>query len=144
MSHSRYTGKEATSHIAGLTVPGWRKVVIAEKGKPATKTFDRTTQEDSGYVEEDDPMGGKGSASATVTIEGYLGVTDKNESGVTGTPEGSTVASLTIHKKAAGDLYTLAGGVLQSFKTSAKIGDNVPFTVTVEHTTSSGAWSTGA
>ena len=149
MAHSKYTGKTATSHVSWSTdsVPtGCRKITIAEQGKPKTATVDVTVAADTAYVQIDDPMGGAGSASSTVTIEGFLSVTDFVDAGITasGTYDIGDTDELLVHKTGGGDLFTLTGATLKSFTTEASIGVVVPYTVTWEHTTSAGVWSTAA
>lgn len=149
MAHAKYTGKTATSHFSwdGDSVPtGCRKITIAERGAPATETVDVTVAADTAYVFVDDPMGGKGSASVTVTIEGFLSVTDFVDDGLTatGTYDIGDTATLLVHKTANGDLLTVTGATYKSFTTEAAVGTIVPYTATWEHTTSAGAWSTAA
>ena len=148
MAHSKYTGYSATSHFtwSGDSVPtGCRKITIAEKGKPATETIDVTVAADTSYQEVDDPMGGKGAASSTVTVEGFLSVTDFTDSGITktGTYDIGDSDTLVVHKKANGDSWTNTM-TLKSFTTEVGIGEVVPYTVTWESTVSAGTWSTAA
>jgi hypothetical protein len=146
MSHSKYTGKSATTHVTwdGAAIPtGWRKVTIAEKGKPAIGQIDGTVAADTAYAFADDPMGAKGSASVVITIEGYLSVTDSTDAGMTEEVVDS-VGVLLIHKKATGDLFTATNAVYKGMTTEAAIGAIIPYTVTFELASSAGAWSTAA
>jgi hypothetical protein len=143
MSHSKYTGKSAPTVVdwgAMSTCGGWRKITIAEKGAPATESIDTTVAADASYAYTDDPLGGKGSASSTVTVEGFLSVTDFVDSGWTSMAIGSSQTVL-VTKKASGDEWT-ASMVYKTFTTEAGIGTVVPFTATFENTTSAGTWST--
>jgi hypothetical protein len=143
MAHTKYTGKSAPVVVDWGTLAGchgWRKITIAEKGAPATEQIDTTVAADTSYAFTDDPLGGKGSASSTVTVEGFLSELDNNESGFTTLTIGGT-ETIIITKKASGDEWT-ADMVVKSFTTEAGIGVVVPFTVTFENTTSPGAWST--
>jgi hypothetical protein len=144
MAHSKYTGKSATSDIiaggAGLPT-GWRKITIAEKGKPIATPIDTTVSEDAAYVFTDDPLGGKGSASAVVTVEGYLSVTDVSETGLFATAIGY-VDDVVVKKAASGDEYTLADAVLKSRATDPEFAGVVPYRATFEKTSDSGAWLT--
>lgn len=143
MAHSKYTGYSATTVVdwgAMSACGGWRKITIAEQGKPATETIDTTVAADASYAETDDPLGGKGSASSTVTVEGFLSVTDKQDTGWTGMAIGSAQTIL-VTKKASNDEWT-ASMVYKSFTTEAGIGTVVPFTAVFENTTSAGTWST--
>lgn len=147
MAHSKYTGKSATSHITfdGASVlTGCRKITIAEKGRPAVASIDATVAADASYVFVDDPMGGKGTPSVVVTVEGFLNVLDFTESGITSVAV-DTVAVLLVHKTAAGDLFTLTNAQYKGLTTAAKLSSGaVPYTATFEDTTTAGVWSTGA
>jgi hypothetical protein len=143
MSHSKYTGKSAPVVVDWgdmTTCGGWRKITIAEKGAPATETIDTTVAADSSYAYTDDPLGGKGSDSSIVTVEGFLSAIDNNESGWTSLTIGSSQTIL-ITKKASNDEWT-ASMTLKTLNTEVGIGVVVPYTVTFENTTSAGTWST--
>lgn len=143
MAHSKYTGKSAATAVDWGSLDGchgWRKITIAEKGAPATEAIDTTVAADTGYAYTDDPLGGKGSDSSVVTVEGFLSAIDNNESGWTTLVIGATETIL-ITKTASGDEWT-ADMVVKSFTTEVGIGEVVPFTTTFENTTSAGTWST--
>lgn len=143
MSHSKYTGKSAPVVVDWgdmTTCGGWRKITIAEKGAPATEAIDTTVAADSSYAYTDDPLGGKGSDSSIVTVEGFLSAIDNNESGWTSLTIGSSQTIL-ITKKASNDEWT-ASMTLKTLNTEVGIGVVVPYTVTFENTTSAGTWST--
>ena len=145
MAYEKYTGYSATTVVdwgAMSACGGWRKITIAEKGAPAAETIDITDAADATYDFVDDPLGGKGSASSTVTVEGFLSVTDKEDSGWTSMAIGSAQTVL-ITKKASNDEWT-AAMVYKSFTTEAAVGVVVPFTATFEAVTSPGTWSTDA
>lgn len=143
MAYEKYTGYSATTVVdwgAMSDCGGWRKITIAEKGAPAIETIDTTDAADATYDFTDDPLGGKGSASSTVTVEGLLSLTDKKDSGWTSMAIGSAQTIL-VTKKASNDEWT-AAMVYKSFTTEAAIGSALPFTATFEATTSAGTWST--
>ena len=143
MSHSKYTGYSATTVVdwgAMSACGGWRKITIAEKGAPATETIDTTVAADATYQTTDDPLGGKGSESSTVTVEGFLSAIDNAESGWTSMALESAQTIL-ITKKASNDEWT-EDMVYKSFTTEIGIGVVVPFTAVFENTTSAGTWST--
>lgn len=145
MAHAKYTGYSAPTVVdwgAMSACGGWRKITIAEKGAPATETIDTTVAADATYQTTDDPLGGKGSESSTVTVEGFLSVTDKADSGWTSMAIGSAQTIL-ITKKASNDEWT-ASMLYKSFTTEVAVGTVVPFTATFEATTSAGTWSTDA
>lgn len=148
MAHTKYTGKTAASSFtfANDSLPtGCRKITIAEQGRPAAATIDVTTATDAAYVFVDDPMGGTGAPSATVTIEGFLSVTDHYDSGILATAIG-TLGDFILTKAAGGDEYTLFNATLKSITTEAAVGAVVPYTVTFESTVGSGLglWATAA
>ena len=52
MAHTKYTGKSGgtTVTVGGGSIPtGWRKITIAEKGKPLAQTIDTTVAGDSAW-----------------------------------------------------------------------------------------------
>lgn len=143
MAYEKYTGYSATTVVdwgAMSVCGGWRKITIAEKGAPAAETIDITDAADATYDFVDDPLGGKGSESSTVTVEGFLSVTDKADSGWTSMAIGSAQTVL-VTKKASNDEWT-AAMVYKSFNTEVAVGTVVPFTATFEAVTSAGTWST--
>ena len=145
MAHTKYTGYSATTVVdwgAMSACGGWRKITIAEKGKPAIETIDTTVAADATYAFTDDPLGGKGSASSTVTVEGFLSVTDKQDTGWTSMAIGSAQTIL-ITKKASNDEWT-ESMLYKSFTTEAAVGVVVPFTAVFENVTAAGTWSTDA
>lgn len=145
MAHSRYTGKSAATVVdwgALSACGGWRKITIAEQGAPAAELIDVTVAADAAYAEVDDPLGGKGSASSTVTVEGFLSVTDNKDAGWTTLTIGGTETVL-ITKTASGDEWT-ADMTFKSFTTEVGIGVVVPYTAVFENVTSAGTWSTDA
>ena len=75
-----------------------------------------------------------------MTVEGFLSVTDKEDSGWTSMAIGSAQTVL-ITKKASNDEWT-AAMVYKSLTTEAAVGTVVPFTATFEAVTSAGTWST--
>lgn len=146
MAFTRYTGKSATTVITfdGVTLPGWKKWRIQEKGKPLATPVDVTAAQDAAYTFVDDPLGGKTSPSCTVTIEGLLSVTDhKDAAGWLQFAEGDT-GTLTITTAAGGDEWEQADMVLKTFTTGAAVNEVMPFTATFTHATLAGAWGTAS
>ena len=144
MSHVKYTGKSASTAITygGASIPtGWRKITIAEKGKPLATPIDTTVAGDSSYQFTDDPLGGKGSASASVTVEGFLSVTDHQDSGLVASAIGGTGA-VVVTTAASGDEYTLAGATFKTFEVGAEFASVVPYTATWTLPSSAGSWAT--
>ena len=143
MAHTKYTGKSggSTVTVGGGSIPtGWRKITISEKGKPLAQTIDTTVAGDSAYVFTADPLGGKGSASATVTVEGFLSVTDHQDTGLLATAIG-TAGDVVVKKAVSGDEYTLSGAVYQSFSSGAEFAAVVPYQATFELSTAAGSWA---
>lgn len=142
-----FTGKSGATTITfnAVTLLGWRKITIEEKGKPLPTPLDITDAGDTVYTFVDDPLGGNTSPSATVTVEGFLSVTDKAD-GATGWLQFApgAVYTLLVTTGAASDLYTLTSAVLKTFTTGAQVAEVVPYTATFTNSTSAGVWSTAA
>ena len=145
MTFTAFTGKSGgtVAKYNAITLTGWRKITIEEKGKPIPTPLDVTDAGDSVYTFMDDPLGGKTAPSATVTIEGFLSVVDKQD-GALGWLQFVPGAShtLLITTAALGDEYTLANAVLKTFVTGAEVAGIVPYTATFTHSTLSGSWGT--
>ena len=147
MALTKYTGKSASTAIKynNVSIPGWRKITIEEKGKPLPTPLDVTQAGDSVYTFVDDPLGGKGSVSATVTVEGFLSNKDKAD-GVAGLLQFTPGASYTllITTASGGDEYTLSNAVYKTFDSGADVAGIVPYTLTYSNSTSAGSWATDA
>lgn len=147
MAFARYTGKSGGTIIKynNITLPGWRKITIEEKSRTLPTPLDVTAAQDSVYTFVDDPLGGKSSPSCTVTVEGFLSVTDAAD-GATGILQFSPGDSYTllITTKTSGDEWTQANMVLKTFTTGTEVAAVMPYTMTFSHATLSGAWSTDA
>ena len=145
MALAIFTGKSGGTTVTynSITLLGWRKITIEEKGKPLPTPLDVTDAGDATYTFVDDPLGGKTSNSATVTIEGLLSVTDKAD-GAIGWLQfapGNTF-TLLVTTAALGDVYTLTSAVFKTFVTGAEVAGVVPYTATFTNSTSSGGWTT--
>ena len=81
MAFAPFTGKSGGTIIKfnGVTLLGWRKISIAEDGRPLPAMLDITDAGDAAYTFVADPLGGKGSRSATVTVEGLLSEQDHQD-----------------------------------------------------------------
>ena len=145
MAFERGTGKSAGTVIKynGVTIPGWKKIKIEEKGRPKPEQKDVTGAEDSAYNYVDDPLGGKGSPNATVTLEGLLSSKDKAD-GAAGILQFAVDAAhtLVVTLTAGGDEYTLNDAVLKTFNTGEEVADLTPYTMTLKNSVSAGAWGT--
>jgi hypothetical protein len=145
MALTIFTGKSGGTTVTFNSVDllGWRKITIDEKGKPLPTPVDITDSGDSTYTFVDDPLGGKTSPSASVSVEGFLSVTDKKD-GIVGWLQFAPgdVHDLIVVTAALGDKYTLASAALKTFNTGAEVAGIVPYTATFTHSTSAGAWST--
>lgn len=143
MSYTKYTGKSASSAVTfnSVTITGWRKITIDEKGRPLPTPMDVTAAGDSAYTFVDDPLGGKTSANASVTIEGFLSKADKSD-GATGILQFAPGATYTLKvTPKSGLVYTLTSAVLKTLVTGAEVAGIVPYTLTFQNSTSSGAWA---
>ena len=145
MTHTLYTGKSGGTVVKfnNVTIPGWRKITITEKGRPLPTPIDVTVAGDSVYTFIDDPLGGKGNASASTSIEGFLSIKDKNDAaaGLLQFSPGAT-HDLIVTTATAGDEYTLASAVYKTFDSGHEVAAVVPYTLTFTHSTSAGAWGT--
>lgn len=145
MAHTVYTGKSGPVSItfAGSNIPtGWRRITITENGKPAAEQLDITKAGDSAYTYMDDPLGGKGQASCTVEVEGFLSVTDYHDTGILTKAIDST-GNVVVQKGSTGsDKFTLTSAIFRSFQTGTPVTNVVPYTATFAHDGSSGTWST--
>jgi len=81
MAHTEGTGKSlgVTCVYGTVTVQGWTQIVITETGKPVAQMIDKTAAGDGSYVMIDDPLGGQGSPSSTVKIDGLMSIYSKND-----------------------------------------------------------------
>lgn len=147
MAFTRFTGKSGGTVVKfnSVTVPGWRSINIEEKGRPLPTPIDVTDAGDSVYTFVDDPLGGKGSPTASVTIEGLLSNKDKNDgaAGLLQFGPGDTY-TLLVTTATGGDEYTLTSAVYKTFDSGAEVASAVPYTLTYSHSTSSGSWATDA
>lgn len=146
MAHEEYTAKSATSSLllGGADVlTGCRQVTITERGKPAATPIDITTAGDSAYAYMADPLGATGSVSCEVVVEGYLSVTDKQDSGILSKAIDST-GTVIVKKAADGDWFTATSAIFRSFETEAPFAGVVPFTATFALDSSSGVWAEAA
>ena len=144
MAFTRYTGKSGGSvvKVGGTSMPGWRKVRIEEKGRPLPTPIDVTQAQDSAYTFVDDPLGGKGDESATVTVEGFLSVTDHQDTAGWFALSIGTAYEIIVTTAASGDEWTLADCVFKSFATGTEVAGIMPYTATFTHSTAPGAWAT--
>lgn len=146
MAFAPFTGKSGgtTFNVDAAAMPGWRTITVEENGRPLPTPLDITDAGDSAYTFVDDPLGGKGDESCTITVEGFLSVTDHQDTGGWLALAIGTAYTLTVTTKASGDEWTLAACVFKSFNTDVAVAGVVPFTATFAHATSPGAWSTDA
>jgi hypothetical protein len=146
MAHEEYTAKSATSSLTlgGADVlTGCRQVTITERGKPAAAKIDITTAGDSAYSYMTDPLGAQGTASCEIVVEGFLSVTDHQDSGILSKAIDST-GTVIVKKAADGDWFTATSAIFRSFETEAPFAGVVPFTATFALDSSSGVWATAS
>jgi len=142
MAFTAFTGKSSGTTVtySGVTLLGWRKITIEEKGKPLPTPLDITDAGDSVYTFVDDPLGGKTSVSATVTVEGFLSVKDKAD-GVLGWLQFAPGTSASLVVDTGGDTYTLAAAGFKTLNTGAEVAGIAPYTATFSNSTSAGGWT---
>ena len=148
MTHTIYTGKSATTaaKVGATAITGWREITIEETFAPVPEEMDITKAGDASYQFMDDPLGGKGSASCKVTVNGLFSRTEKSDIGVLTANQADTTVTMTVQKGigAGKDLFTMTAGKVQSFDTPHEIATLVPYTVVYSLSTSAGVWSASA
>lgn len=146
MTHTIYTGKSATTaaKVGATAITGWREITIEETFAPLAAQDDITKAGDSTYQFQDDPLGGKGSASCKVTVNGLLSRSEKFDSGVLTANVPDSTVTVTVQKGsgAGKDLFTMTNCRVQSFDTPHEVASLVSYTAVYSLTTSAGAWST--
>lgn len=146
MAHSEFTGYSGGTTITfdGDSIPtGWRKITISEKGKPLSEQLDITHAGDAAYAFMDDPLGAKGQASCSVVVEGFLSVTDHQDSGILAAALDSE-GDVVVTTATGGDEFTATGAAYKSFDTGAAFAAVVPYTLTFTLASGAGAWATNA
>jgi len=148
MAHTPYTGKSGgtVANIGADAIARWRELVIAETGRPVSEQMDVTDSADSSWTFLADPLGGKGTPSCTITVNGF-----KPKDGVVGTDILLTTAidaTVTVTVQAATgagkDLFTMTDGVYKSYAAPHDIATVVPYTAVFEQMANAGAWSASA
>lgn len=143
MAHEPYTGKSAGTTITydGGNIPtGWYKITITENGRPKTGQLDITKAGDASYTYMDDPLGGEGSPSCTVDVEGFMSVTDHQDSGLLAKAFDGT-GTVVVVKKAAEDTFTMTSASYMGLETGAGFAEVQPYKATFALAASAGAWS---
>jgi len=146
MAHEVFTGKSGGSSItfdADSIPTGWKKITIAEKGKPLAGQLDTTAAGATAYSFTDDPLGGKGSPSCTVTVEGLMSKTDVHDSGLLASTIDAT-GDVVVTTGAASDEFTLSDAVYKGMRTGAGFADVQPYTATFTLASSAGSWATAS
>jgi hypothetical protein len=141
MAHSEFTGKSAGTTVTFDSVgTGWQKITIAEKGRPAPEQLDTTAAGDGAWVFIDDPLGGKGGPTTTITVDGLLSSTDHENSGfLSKSIDG--VGDVIVTTKALGDKFTLEDARFTGMDTGAAFSEVVPYKATFS-LAALGVWST--
>lgn len=143
MAHEEYTGKSAGTTITydGGNIPtGWYKITITENGRPKPGSLDITAAGDASYTYMDDPLGGEGSPSCSVDVEGFLSVTDHQDTGLTSkTFDGQ--GTVVVMKKTAEDTFTMTNAVFNGLETGGAFAAVQPFKATFVLAATAGAWS---
>ena len=130
MSHAEFTGKSAGTTFSYDGVgTGWQKITIAEKGKPLAEQLDTTAAGDAAWVFIDDPLGGKGAMSTTVTVDGLLSATDHEDTGLLSKAIDGT-GDVIVKTKTSGDEFTLTGARYSGMDTGAAFAAVVPYKAT--------------
>lgn len=145
MAHTIYTGKSATStvKVGGTAITGWKEITIEETFAPVAEQQDITKAGDATYQFQDDPLGGAGSASCSISVSGLFSRSEKHDAGVLTANQADATVTVTVQKGsgAGKDLFTMTSGKVKSFETPHEVAALVPFTATYALSTSAGVWS---
>jgi hypothetical protein len=146
MAHTIYTGKSATTapKVGATAITGWREITIEETFAPVAEQMDITKAGDATYQQQDDPLGGKGSPSAKITVSGLLSRSEHHDAGVLTANPPDTTVTVTVQKGsgAGKDLFTMTDGRVQSMDVPHEVAALVPYTVVYGLAASPGVWST--
>ena len=132
-----YTGKSVGALLtwgpSDETVPGWKRVVIEETAGPLPEQLDVTDSADSAYVNMEDPMGAKGTAKTSITIEGLASSADVADTGLFILCDGRGHLRLHIPGGAGAthDKFTITP-VLKRRSRPAEFATLVPYTIVLE------------
>jgi hypothetical protein len=133
---TKYTGKDvaATYKVSGpFTLVGVKTLEITETAKPLPEQMDTTTV-GAAYEQTEDPLGGKGTAKTTVTVNGLLSKADLADAGYTALAMNAK-DTLTIHPAGATLTYNkclLANALFRGIQVTAAVRDWVAFRATWE------------
>jgi hypothetical protein len=145
MAHTPYTGAKygATVKIGVTAIPRWKQIVIAEKFRPLPDAMDATDSADTSWQYIDNPLGGKGTPSVTITVSGLKSKTGVHDTNILQTTALNAVVTLTVQKGtgAGADLFTFTGGRYKSYVTPHELGSLVPYTAVFEQAANAGVWS---
>lgn len=142
MAHAEFTGKSAgTTFTYDGVGTGWQKITIAEKGKPLPEQLDTTAAGDAAWVFIDDPLGGKGASSVTVTVDGLISSTDHQDSGLLSKALDGT-GDVLVTTANLGDLFTGTAMRFSGMDVGAAFAEVQPYKATFTLQNSSGVWST--
>lgn len=148
MPITHYTGKTTGTLLtwgpADEPVPGWRRLVIEETAGPLPEQLDKTGAIDSAYVTMADPMGAKGQAKTTITIDGLASKKDVADTGLFSYAMDVDTYNFVFQAEAAAthDKFTVTP-VLKRRSRPAEITTIVPFTLVLEYE-GTGTWASSA
>lgn len=142
MAHTPYTGKSVGTLLTwnALAVPGWKRVVIEETAGPLPEQIDKTTAADAAYAKMADPLGSKGSAKTTITIDGLSSKPDVADTGLFS--HAMDDAQAFVYQAASGagkDKFTVTP-LLKRRSRPAEITTLVPYTLVLEYE-GAGTWA---
>jgi len=130
MAHAEFTGKSAGSTFSYDGVgTGWQKITIAEKGQPIPEQLDTTAAGDAAWVFIDDPLGGKGAPSCTITVDGLLSSLDHQDTGLLSKAIDGT-GDVIVKTKASGDEFTLTAARFSGMDVGAAFAEVQPYKAT--------------
>ena len=132
-----YTGKSVGALLtwgpSDETVPGWKRAVIEETAGPLPEQLDVTDSADSAYVNMEDPMGAKGTAKTSITIEGLASSADVSDTGLFSYAMDVDTYDFTFQAEtgATHDNFTITP-VLKRRSRPAEFATLVPYTIVLE------------
>jgi len=145
IGHAEFTGKSAGTTVTYDGVgTGWQKITIAEKGQPVPEQLDTTAAGDAAWVFIDDPLGGKGAPSVTVTIDGLISSLDHQDTGLLSKALDGT-GDVIVTTAALGDVWTGTSMRFSGMDVGAAFAEVQPYKATftlASATALTSVWST--
>jgi hypothetical protein len=142
MAFTRYWGKDVAELATwdSVAIPGWQEITIEETAAPLPEQIDVTSALATVYEHVEDPMGGKGLAHVTVTVQGLASKTDVSDTGFFSEDLDAEAAFVLQKGSGAGKDKFTATAKLKSRARPHEVATFVPYTVTLERN-GTGTWA---